>query len=84
MVQNLFANVYNGSHLLVNPFYQPVATGVAGPQSGLVQQAYPGFGGGVFRNRGYANVPGDAFGYGPYILLPNRPMTFEFYYQRSL
>jgi hypothetical protein len=84
LVKNVFGNVYYGSHPTVNPYYQPVTTGVAGPGTGKVPQANPGFGGGVFNNRGFANVSGDAFGHGPYLLLPNRPMTFEFYYQRSL
>jgi hypothetical protein len=83
-VQNLFGNVYFGSHLQVNPYYQPVATGVAGPQTGQVPQANPGFEGGVFSNRGYANVPSNAYGLGPYILLPNEPTTVQFYYQFEL
>jgi len=83
-VQNLFGNVYFGSHLQVNPYYQPVATGVAGPQTGQVPQANPGFEGGVFSNRGYANVPADAYGNGAYILLPNQPTTVQFYYQFAL
>ncbi|MBV9647520.1 MAG: hypothetical protein JO043_08660, partial [Candidatus Eremiobacteraeota bacterium] len=83
-MQNVFGNVYFGSHLQVNPYYQPVATGVAGPQTGQIPQANPNYGGGVFRNRGYANIPVDAYGNGPYILLPNQPTTLQFYYQFSL
>lgn len=84
LIQNVFGNVYYGSHLQVNPYYQPVTTGVPGPQTGMLPQANPNFAGGVFRNRGYANVPADAFGNGAYILVPNAPTQFQFYYQRAL
>lgn len=84
LIQNAFGNVYYGSHYQVNPYYQPVTTGVAGPQTGMLPQANPAFGGGVFRNRGFANIPADAYGTGAYVVVPNAPTQFQFYYQRSL
>jgi hypothetical protein len=84
LIQNVFGNVYYGSHYQVNPYYQPVTNGVAGPQTGLIAQANPAFEGGIFRNRGFANIPADAFGRGAYIMVPNAPMQLQFYYQRSL
>jgi hypothetical protein len=84
LMQNVFGNVYYGSHLLVNPYYQPVATGLAGPQSGQIPQANPGYAGGVFVNRGFANVPPSAYGTGAYVLLPNEPFNVQVYYQREI
>jgi hypothetical protein len=77
--QNLFGNAYNGTVPVINPYYQPVANGLSGPQTGMnpyVGQYGPGF----------ANVPGDAYAFknGAYLLLPLRPMTTTVYYQLSL
>ncbi len=84
LMQNVFGNVYYGSHLLVNPYYQPVATGLAGPQTGQIPQANPGYASGVFVNRGFANVPASAYGNGPYVLLPSQPFNVQVYYQREI
>lgn len=67
---NLFGNPYYGIVPLVNPYYQPVATGVAGPQSSQVKQANPTFQNGNYNNRGFANVPNNAFAYtnGAYLI----------------
>ncbi len=83
---NLFGNVYNGVVPGVNPYYQPVATGVAGPQTSLVKQAVPDFQGGIYNNRGFANVPADANAYtnAAYLLSPSNPTRFNFYYQLAL
>ena len=78
LLQNAFGNVYYGSHLQVNPYYQPVATGVAGPQTGQIPQANPHYSNGVFVNRGFANVPAAGYGTNPYILLPNQPTNLQF------
>lgn len=85
-VQNLFGNVYNGVVPTINPYYQAVATGVSGPQTGKLQQTDPSFSGGLYQNRGYANVPTDAYAYrnGAYLLTPNAPTRLKFYYQLAL
>ena len=41
LLQNVFGNVYLNSRVVVNPYYQPVATGVAGPQTGQIPRANP-------------------------------------------
>ena len=78
LMQNLFGNAYNNQVPFINPYYQPVANGIAGPQTGNNAFYNP--------SRGFANVPKDsyAFSNGAYLLLPNQPMTFQFYFQRSL
>lgn len=67
---NLFGNAYYGIVPTVNPYYQPVATGVAGPQTNQPKQAYPTFGSGIYQNRGFANIPGNAYAFtnGAYLL----------------
>ena len=93
---NLFGSQYYGIIPQVNPYYQPVSTGVSGPQTGQPKQADPTFQGGIYQNRGYANTPSNAYAYtnGAY-LLPlslkglvepgsvNLP-RFNFYYQLAL
>ena len=83
---NLFGNIYNGVIPLVNPYYQPVSTGVAGPQTSQPKQATPSFNGGIYQNRGFANVPADANAYtnAAYLLNPNLPTRLNFYYQLAL
>lgn len=91
-IQNLFGNVYNGNLPTVNTYYQPVTTGVAGPQTGLINQANPqqqipaGQPGGPlnYYQHGFANLPSNVYGQNPYLLLPNEPTTFRFYYQLAL
>jgi hypothetical protein len=69
-VQNIFNNTYGTPG--INPFYQPVATGIAGPQTGVTGLAGLG--------PQYANE----FGFGgtqPYLLGQyNSPITFNAYY----
>ncbi len=93
---NLFGNQYYGLIPQVNPYYQPVSTGVSGPQTSQVKQTNPAFAGGIYANRGYANVPANAnaFTNGAYLYslstgptptsLPAQPTQFHFYYQLGL
>lgn len=85
-IQNLFGNEYNGVIPQVNPFYQAVATGVSGPQTGQLPQTNPTFQGGIYQNRGYANVPTDAYAYrnGAYLIVPGAPTRLTFFYQLAL
>jgi len=83
---NLFGTQYNGVIPQVNPYYQPVSTGVAGPQTGQLKQANPAFVKGAYVDRGYANLPTNsyAFSNGAYLLAPSNPTNFRFYYQLGL
>ena len=75
--QNLFGNAFNGQVPFVNPYYQPVATGLSGPQTGTNPNlGLPGF----------ANIPKNtyAFDNGAYLLFPLAPMQTTLYYQFSL
>ncbi|MGH7754657.1 MAG: hypothetical protein ACREM8_00030 [Vulcanimicrobiaceae bacterium] len=89
-IQNVFGNVYNGAIPLLNPFYQPVATGIAGPQTGLNPFANPAFTNvgttpvGTFANHGNADIPASAYGYGPFVQVPIAPIRYTFYYQLAL
>jgi hypothetical protein len=85
LINNIFGNVDFGSVPQVNPYYQPVSTGVAGPQTGENALANPGYAGGLFSKTGStSNVPALAYGDGPYILLPSTPTNFTLYYQLKL
>ena len=77
---NLFGNIYNNAVPIINPYYQPVANGVSGTLTGLNTN------GEVYTNRGFANVPKDAYAFtnGAYLLLPNAPTTIQVYYQLGL
>jgi hypothetical protein len=79
-VQNIFGNVYNGTVPVINPYFQPVATGLSGPQTGVNPNAT------AYPNRGFANVPKDAYAYtnGAYLLIPGAPTTYTLYYQLKL
>jgi hypothetical protein len=85
-IQNVFGNVYAGQLPQVNSYYQPVTTGVAGPQTGQSFQANPQqqVGPGSFVNKGFVNLPASLYGQSPYLLLPDQPMTFRAYYQLAL
>jgi hypothetical protein len=92
---NLFGNAFINSVPAINPWYQPVANGLSGPQTG-----YNSCGGQVGANvRGcYPYTPKDiyAFNNGAYLLTngnfstvtptyaPLQPFTFQVYYQRAL
>jgi len=90
---NVFGNGYIGAVPAVNPFYQPVATGLSGPQTN-VNSCINQLGVGI---RGcYANIPSDAnaFTNAAYLLTngnytasptvgPTQPFALQVYYQRS-
>ncbi len=88
---NLFTNGYNGTTPAVNPFYQPVANGVSGPQTG--QNTCTAIYGTA---RGCAAIPANsyAFSNGAYILTngnvgtwqlaPLAPTSFNVFYRRQL
>ncbi len=68
---------------VLNPYYQPVTTGVAGRQTNQVPQVLqPGFG----ASRGYADIPSayNAFTNAAYLAPFNEPFHFDAYYQLSL
>jgi hypothetical protein len=72
-----------GSIPVLNPYYQPVATGVAGFQTNQVPQVLQtDFG----ASRGYANIPSsyDAFTNAAYLVPLNVPFHVDVYYQYSL
>ncbi|MFN2461867.1 MAG: hypothetical protein ABR591_14495, partial [Candidatus Velthaea sp.] len=79
LIHNLFGNVY--SEPTLNPLYQPVATGVAGPLTGMRSQGNPAS---PFFAAGTRNLPDSVFSKSPYIEIPNNPTTFRFYYQIAL
>ena len=73
-VSNFF-NQYYGQPA-VNTRWQPVANGIAGPQTGQISQTiqFPGV--------GFGNYGLDRFGNQPYIISPNQqPRVVNFYYQ---
>jgi len=91
---NLFGNAWVNSVPAVNPWYQPVATGLSGPQTGYnscVNETGPGL-------RGcYPTAPKDSYAFtnGAYLLSngnftgvptfgPLEPFNVLFFYQRSL
>ncbi len=86
---NLFGNAYNGAIPLINPYYQPVATGLSGPLTGI-NPLTPTYG----VQRAGTNLPTDTYAFtnGAYvlskgtsqILAPLQPTTFTFYYQYKL
>lgn len=87
LATNLFGNTL--SEPGINPFYQPVATGVAGPNSGNQPGGNPLFetGGvpGLAYAHGVRNLPGYGYGTGPLIELPNaNPTSFLLYFQHAL
>lgn len=91
---NLFANAYLNSVPTVNPFYQPIATGVSGPQTNYNVCAAQGYG----TARGCtAQLPTNTYAYtngayllsngdftGAPVLAPLQPFTIQVYYQKSL
>jgi hypothetical protein len=83
-ILNLGGNSYNNVIPIVNPYYQPVATGLSGPQTGVNPYA-PATTGRQLSNA-FANVPHDAYAYtnGAYLLIPSRPLTYTIYYQLGL
>jgi hypothetical protein len=81
--RNLFDNGYNGSTPSINPFYQPVANGVSGPQTGqnVCTGGVPNLGIPAFGSaRGCAAIPANAYAFanGAYILTNNAIGTTSF------
>ena len=89
---NLFGNAYNGTVPALNPFYQPVATGLSGPLNN-VNPCQSVFG----STRGCANFSKETYAFqnGAYLLsngdftatpglAPLTPFNIQVYYQRSL
>jgi len=79
LVHNLIGSKF--SEPTLNPLYQPVATGVAGPLTGQRTQGNPAS---PFYALGTRNLPDAAFGKNAYIEIPNNPTTYRFYYQLAL
>jgi len=81
-VSNLFNQIY--AEPVLNARYQPVATGVAGPQTGQISTV-GSLGVVPAANLGFANYGPERFGQSAYNLTPsNQPVAFRFYYQLSL
>jgi hypothetical protein len=93
---DVFSNGYNGTTPAVNPFYQPVATGVSGPQTGqntCLAQYGAARGCSViptntyaFTNGAYLLTNGNAATpvLGSYQLAPLSPMQINLFYRRQL
>jgi hypothetical protein len=79
LVHNLIGTKYSQPSL--NPLYQPVATGVAGPLTGQRPQGNPT---NPFYSLGTRNIPDFAYGKNAYTEIPNNPTTYRFYYQIAL
>ncbi len=95
-IANLFGNAFNNTVPSTNPYYQPVANGLSGPQTNYNFCAAP--------SQGFKNLRGcepqipntsNAFANGAYLLsngnftnapliAPLRPMTLQVYYQHVL
>jgi hypothetical protein len=96
-IANLFGNAFNGAIPLINPYYQPVASGLSGPLTNI-----NALGGTYGSYRGAGNIPRDtcAFANCAYLLTsgvpasieqgvnptlaPLQPTTFTLYYQYKL
>lgn len=76
-VQNVFANQYLEPQ--VNPYWQPVTTGVGGVQTGTNAAATPGSL--SYTYGGFRNVPGQIYGTSPYVENLYRPLSLTLYYQ---
>jgi hypothetical protein len=82
LMTNITGNVYFGSVPIINPYWQPVSTGVGGPQTGKNALANPAYAGGIFAATGSAANPSLAtYSNGPYVLVPNEPVIYTLYYQ---
>jgi hypothetical protein len=91
-VMNVFGNIYGEP--IPNPYYQPVSTGLAGPQTGQTNNAIPGTV--TYEYGGFRNVPNFIYGNQAYIepigyvggttVDPNfsQPLTVRVYYQLKL
>ncbi|HZO95261.1 MAG TPA: TonB-dependent receptor [Candidatus Baltobacteraceae bacterium] len=77
LVQNIFGNVYDEP--MLNPFYQPVATGIAGPQTGTSVNAAPGSI--LYQYGAFRDIPTFMGGAGPYVEPLGNPTNYQLYYQ---
>jgi outer membrane receptor protein involved in Fe transport len=82
-VDNITGQIYAGSTPQVNTYYQPVTTGVAGPNTGQVAQANPALAS-SYGNHGFSNIPNSSYGSNAFLLIPNAPTTYRAYYQVKL
>jgi hypothetical protein len=91
---NLFGNAWINTVPAANPYYQPVATGISGPQTGIngcINQTGPGVRGCApvipyedyaFTNGAYLLSNGNFTS--PFVTLgPQQPFAVQLYYQRS-
>jgi Carboxypeptidase regulatory-like domain/TonB dependent receptor len=76
-VQNLFSNQYLEPQ--INPYWQPVTTGVGGVQTGTNSAATPGTSSYVYG--GFRDIPGQIHGTSPYVQNLYRPLSLTLYYQ---
>ncbi|MBV9438986.1 MAG: hypothetical protein JOZ24_03230, partial [Candidatus Eremiobacteraeota bacterium] len=77
LISNIFNQLYGQPSL--NGRWQPVATGIAGPQTGKTSSVF------LYPNLGFANYGVERFGQQPYIMTETAtPRTFRFYYQYQL
>ncbi len=78
LIANLFNQLYGNPAF--NARWQPVATGLGGPETGSSTTYYN------FPELGVSSTYAhDRYGYDPYLLSPtNRPLTMRFYYQLGL
>ena len=80
LINNLFNSLYGGSTNngvpALNGRYQPVATGIGGPLTGLSNLPI------LFPTTGFFQYDKAQFGQQPYRIIPgNAPLTYRFYYQ---
>lgn len=76
-ITNLFNQLY--SLPSANTLYQPVAPGIAGPLTGISNNAK------TFPGLGFTSFGPDQHGQSPYLIRPNNtPITFRVYYQQKL
>jgi hypothetical protein len=94
---NLFGNAFVNSVPALNPYYQPVTTGVSGAQTSYNPNCISQANGGYGSARGCSNIPRESYAYtnGSYILgngdfttgpniAPLQPFAFQVYYQLKL
>jgi hypothetical protein len=95
LISNIFNNPYGEP--IPNPYYQPVATGIAGPLTGQTNAAIPGSV--TYTYGGFRNIPPFLYGQSAYVLPVGlttsgtrtaanqnvyQPLSFRAYYQLSL
>jgi TonB dependent receptor/Carboxypeptidase regulatory-like domain len=79
LVTNVFNRTSNSASYFLNDRYQPVATGISGPQTGY--SAFPV----AYPNHGVGQYQLSMLGNEPYLVLTDRPpIAFRLYYQVKL